>query len=487
MFIFFCVLHNLTKHHYYAFVYVPIYLNLLPSSSHIIDGLNIRSSPSSSNSNTVLRVIWANKSINISNLLPIINRSRILETRPTLAPPTLSHQSSSSSVGGINYVYYFEVFLISGFFSVGFDITEDRDVAAQSTISSNNLGPGISPDSIGLNINGDLWISGVSFPNFTQPFQPGDTIGCGVTIGNNPKYFFTRNGYEINTSAVTCSLSSTFIAIIPSVGISSIHETVIRSNFGAQSDHHFMWRGNTNVRIISSSNFISAQADINDTAFLQPDLIRGHTISGAINYTNDDYVPQEMALEEAQSIWDNCTLPNDNDILSLPALSRTSGDALVAQNMVLEPHIDRSGFMNQAVLNAIDAQESYLSNQSPKDDDTKALDLNDIKDMARELRSATFSSDAHHGAVSQLIDVCKSNLEELNATIQRATTGEDSVHELGELIVVHDLVTDAIEAAESKKSEAVSVSSYSEDRDVMALLCRLRTKQRHKAVWGLLR
>ena len=78
-------------------------------------------------------------------------------------------------------------------------------------------------------------------------------------------------------------------------------------------------------------------------------------------------------------------------------------------------------------------------------------------------------------------------MEELNATIQRATTGEDSVHELGELIAVHDLVTDAIEAAESKKNETVSVASYSEDRDVMALLCRLRTKQRHKAVWGLLR
>lgn len=388
-------------------------------------------------------------------------------------------------MGGINYVYYFEVFLISGFFSVGFDITEDRDVAQSTTSSSNNLGPGISPDSIGLNINGDLWISGVNFPNFTQPFQPGDTIGCGVTIGNNPKYFFTRNGYEINTSAVTCSLSSTSIAIIPSVGISSIHETVIRSNFGAQSDHHFMWRGNTNVRIISSSNFISAQADINDT-FLQPDLIRGHTISGAINYTNDAYVPQDMPLEEAQSIWDNCTLPNDNNIPSLPALSRTSGDALVTQNMALEPHIDRSGLMDQA-LNAIDAQESYMSNQSPKDDDTKALDLNDIKDMARELRSATFSSDVHHGAVSQLSDVCKTNLEQLNTTIQRATTGEDSAHELGELIVVHDLVTDAIEAAESTRNETVSVTSYSEDRDVMALLCRLRTKQRHKAVWGLLR
>ena len=127
-----------------------------------------------------------------------------------------------------------------------------------------------------------------------------------------------------------------------------------------------------------------------------------------------------------------------------------------------------------------------MSNQSPQNDDTKALDLNDIKDMARELRSATFSSDVHHGAVSQLSDVCKTNLEQLNATIQRAT-GEDSAHELGELIVVHDLVTDAIEAAESNRNEAVSVSSYSEDRDVMALLCRLRTKQRHKAVWGLLR
>jgi hypothetical protein len=120
------------------------------------------------------------------------------------------------------------------------------------------------------------------------------------------------------------------------------------------------------------------------------------------------------------------------------------------------------------------------------------LDLNDIKELARELRSATSASDAHQGALSQLVDVCRSNLDQLNETVQSATMGEDSENEydLAELLTVHEMVTDSIEAAEKKRTDMESNSNSSHDRrDIYSLLCHLRgqKQKRYDAVWGLLR
>ena len=115
-----------------------------------------------------------------------------------------------------------------------------------------------------------------------------------------------------------------------------------------------------------------------------------------------------------------------------------------------------------------------------------------MKELARELRNATSASDAHHGALSSLIDVSRSNLSQLNETIQLATMGTDFAgHDLGELLNAQELVREAIEAAEKKWTEMESngQSSHHDERDIFSLLCHLRShkQKRYDAAWGLLR
>ena len=466
-----------------------------------IDGLYLRNTPPADNNSVgsdSLQVIMvkANQFINISNIMPIIHSTRYLmgnnaisDPPLTLAPPTLSNQSSASTVQTLNKhlecVYYFELFIISGFFSVGFDGDKGTLETSQPPY---NVCPGMLPGSIGLNCNGDLWVSGVIFPNWTEPFRNGDTIGCGVVLGNNGRFFFTRNGDEIDGSmstngSMTCNLTS----LVPCIGVSSLGETVLRTNFGCQPDRRFVWNGNDgSVRIISSASFIDESIQLStascasttvptnqDNSFLMPQLIRGHTVSGDTRGMGITSASEEGIRQASGTVWNSATtLHSDRP-------SRRRSDVLPSSsNHAIDPSYAQG--MNWDTQNLKEEEDTNAFK------DMGPLDLNDVKELARELHSAAFASDAHCGAISELTDVCKTNLVQVSNLVQDATMKEESEHDLGELLSVHELVTDAIEAAEEKKKES-NVNVYNEERDVMGLLCHLRSKQRRKAAWGLLR
>lgn len=134
------------------------------------------------------------------------------------------------------------------------------------------------------------------------------------------------------------------------------------------------------------------------------------------------------------------------------------------------------------------------------------FDLNDVKELATELNSATSASGTNQSSVSQLIAVCKSNLTQLNDKITNST-GDD----FGELLSVHDLVTEAISTGESwtrnlesqrrladmnessdslsSNEQAKSEGKGEELRDIFGLLCHLRGRKeqtRVKAAQSLL-
>ncbi len=138
------------------------------------------------------------------------------------------------------------------------------------------------------------------------------------------------------------------------------------------------------------------------------------------------------------------------------------------------------------------------------------FDLSDVKELATELNRATSASGTNQSSVSQLIAVCKSNLTQLNDKITNST-GED----FGELLSVHDLVTEAISTGESwtrnwesqkrladmnesndsllstasSNEQANSEGKGEELRDIFGLLCHLRGRKvqtRVKAARSLL-
>ena len=116
--------------------------------------------------------------------------------------------------------------------------------------------------------------------------------------------------------------------------------------------------------------------------------------------------------------------------------------------------------------------------------------MNDIKELARELRNATSAEDPQNvGVLSQLVDLCRSNTQQLNETVQQAIMGVDCGYELGELLTVHEMVTDATQAAEKKKTEMENGISAWARHDIFSMLCHLRgqRQKRYDAVWGLLR
>ena len=120
------------------------------------------------------------------------------------------------------------------------------------------------------------------------------------------------------------------------------------------------------------------------------------------------------------------------------------------------------------------------------DKEISRVGFSEIKDLARELRSATGASDAHRGTLRTLVDLCRSNLKQLTDTAQK----EGGQYDLGELVNVHELAMDAIQAAEKKMEALKSNETNSKaECDVFSLLCHLRSKKqkRHDAAWGLLR
>jgi len=379
--------------------------------------------------------------------------------------------------------------------------------------TSIHRGPGVMPESIGLHVNGDLWIGGARVINWTQPFQKGDTVGCGIVVGSNAKYFFTRNGETIDCGGVDCRVTSIKNAVMPCVGISSSTDTAIRTNFGFNSDHRFVWKGKDRVRIICHATASSPSSAIDDSIrsdedFLPTDLVRGHTVSGD---TRDG--PTVLRPRSQEELLESATTPRrqarrHSERLPLSRHGSKTGDDLFFFHEGLDSDSDSgnnhgdsgnhhgasttnrrsplslSDEMLEMDMDAVVTKTNNLNNDLP------ALDLNDVKELARELRNATGASDAHHGALSPLIDVCRSNLDQLNDTVQRATMGVDSGHDLGELLSVHEVVTDAIEAAEKKRTDTEPEDKASrKKRDIFSLLCHLRgqKQKRYDAVWGLLR
>lgn len=471
------------------------------------DGLYLRRSSSISSGggdDDGMRTVRANKFLKISTLIPIVNSTRperqLLDNASlhssSLAPPTLSRQSSVESAP-VEFVYYYEVFIISGIFSAGFD-TDNGEVEG---IQVNN-GPGNGPGSIGLHINGDLWIAGVIIPNWTRPFRNGDTLGCGVALGSNANYFFTRNGEEIHPGDADCHVPSIQTALIPCVGVSSAADTVIRTNFGFHSEHPFLWKGRDKVRIIShvtpnstsTNNQLVDDSIRSDDAFLPTDLVRGHTIGGG---DTNVATPEIVCAQESGDV------PEIGEGSAHRSWqTRRHSELLPARHgAIMEEDIVFARDLDVELAQRMDAQEDESdltsdklpdsSSQFPVDSTNGVLsfDLNDVKELARELRNAAGASDNQlvGSGLSQLVDVCKSNMEQLNATVQRAI---DRGHDVGELLAVHELVTDAIEAAEKKRTDMESIAQASRDRpDIYSLLCHLRGQKhkRYDAVWGLLR
>lgn len=471
------------------------------------DGIFLRSSASANNvADGNLRMIRANRSIKISTLIPIVN-----STRPewqldksslhaaTLAPPSLSRQSSANSRSDLEYVYYFEVFLICGKFSVGFhaDIGEERG----SGIHVNGR-PGMAPESIGLHVNGDLWNSGTLFPNWTQPFRDGDTIGCGVVVGTRAHYFFTRNGEQIVPGVGDHPrVSSTHTALVPCVGVSPSADTVIRTNFGFGEHSRFLWKGNDKVRILchatpGSWNGLIDESFGSDEAFLTTDLVRGHTVGGETNM-----VPRAVvcAAEEGGSLDTNISADQG---FPRPAHSRRHSDTFpnsrqasgITDDFSMGSHSsseeDSFGVPSKQMLDVAQAVAEPVQIKTLDSDGIQKLDLDDMKELARELHSAAIISDSHHGALSQLVDVCRSNLRQLNDTVLRATMGMDTCHDLGELLAIHEQVTDAIQVAEKKSTDMQSNGNAAcEYHDIIRYLIDMRgqKQKRCSAVWGLLR
>ncbi|KAL7550485.1 hypothetical protein ACHAWF_013717 [Thalassiosira exigua] len=474
------------------------------------DGLYLRSTPSSNQASHTgdgfLRHVRANQSFKISRLIPIVNSTRPdrqLEVNPltsvTLAPPSLSRGSSENSCD-LEFVYYFEVFLISGVFSVGFDPDDNRG------------GRGTA-ESVALHVNGDLWLAGSIVPNWTRPFQNGDTIGCGIVVGSRAKYLFTRNGKEISPGTTDCSVPSIQTALSPCVGLSSTIETVLRTNFGFHSEHRFLWKGRKKIRIISyapaptTTNLDDSIRTDEDFLPLAPDLVRGHTIGGGDTTNNipptvlvggethgslDCSNDKNTVSTEPQAPWlkkkssgsrrRSAVLTRRDSKLIREELSR--GDSRSVDGLGSSGRSDSGDEVTQDMMEEVMGSKSSNSRPAP------SLDLNDIKELGRELRSAALASD-DHVALSQFLDLCKSNLKELNNIVQRATMGKDSGYNLGELISVHELVSDSVQAAEKKRAdlESKAKSEARESRDIISLLCHLRGQQhkRYKAVWGLLR
>jgi len=476
------------------------------------DGLYLRSSPCTNNDGDGgMSLIRSNQWIKLSSIIPCLRSERLLDQ-------SSSETSGSGADSHLDFVYYFEVFFIAGDFSVGFDA--DGEPARSIAIGG---GLGMVPASIGLHVGGDLYVAGVRISNWTQPFQNGDTIGCGVVIGTNPNYFFTRNGVKISSGNADCHVSSMHTTLIPCVGVSSTTVTVLRTNFGCQSDHRFLWKGSSNVRIISHatprSSVLPDVSNHSSDILLPTGLIRGHTISGDTRV--DPLVAVCTEEEKAEPSTprhsgeptrrrhsellplSNYPLPsedfdsdsgNDGHVPSItpeydpprraePARRRHSELLPLSDYPLPSEDFDLDSGNDGHVLSI----KSEYDPPSKFFGDAISLDLDDIQEMARELRSATSASDADHGALSQLIDVCRSNLEQLNEIVQRATMGVDCEHDLGELLSVHELVTDAIQAAEMKSTKSDKKPS-SEDHDIFSLLCHLRGQQqkRRDAVWGLL-
>ena len=414
-------------------------------------------------------------------------------------------------------MYYFEVFLISGDFSVGFAMNIGSGGSRGIHVSD---GLGTEHESIGLHVNGDLWMGGIQFANWTQPSQTGDTIGCGIVLESNAsRYFFTRNGKEIQSpgSSANLLLHSSQTPLVPCVGVPSAVDTVVRTNFGFKREHRFVWRGGEKVRIICQLGTGSASPMIDDSirsgeAFLPPDFIRGHTISGDrrdVPPHNAEYPETEQngtssGTSRTMGISSKKISPNEENInlwqySLLPRRQmRRHSDLLPVQGSRTEEVSDLCELAGSAAEVASLAAETDLDGhimngdvEKPQDlKGPQSIDLNDIKELARELRNATSAEDPQNvGVLSQLVDLCRSNTQQLNETVQQAIMGVDCGYELGELLTVHEMVTDATQAAEKKKTEMENGISAWARHDIFSMLCHLRgqRQKRYDAVWGLLR
>ena len=216
---------------------------------------------------------------------------------------SISSSSSSSSINNNNNnnapsVYYFEVFVISGHCAVGFVPDHDNVVMQDTTFTSSTTSSSknamddviIINDENNNNNNGNCNTITNSIPkvgqliNHTHAEFPllqnnhsknGDTIGCGIIFGGNNNntatstssgggttettYFFTHNGVRLNIEqyGIDCRVKSLSTALVPTVALSTNVDTVVRTNFGFDSDTPFLWNGDTD-RFFIISHFRSS-------------------------------------------------------------------------------------------------------------------------------------------------------------------------------------------------------------------------------------
>ena len=505
-------------------------------------------------------MIWANQSIDIFKLIPVMQSIRPdrrstgedpLAYSGTLLPPPLSGQSSSISDArdDAEYAYYFEITLISGSCAVGFEVDGGKasvDVQADRS----------RPHSIALHSNGDLWIAGALHWRWTQPFQPGEVVGAGVRWRGNAtprdaQYFFTRNSDPVGEATLLDGAdllaADASADLIPFVGIPATAATTLRTNFWLKPGQPpFRHNG---VRLLSGLLADPAEGAIDGgqeprgraprrrrTVEAHPYLQR----HGSLAVSAKDHCRREGPPESCEqggpskqpppsSPTDTsapdapCRFPGPGAMLdpltdSKPSAHKFPGHSPLSVSAkdngrhteLQEPWQSReqggqSKRPSLSIPSGISAPGNSFQSPGPSAMtdpliDTvltakvftrvvhaEVFDLGDIKDLARELRGATSASDAHHDALVPMADLCRSNLERLNETLQRATEKAESVHDLGELLIAHEMVTDAIDAAEQRIAE-MGRSARAEG-DVVSLLCHLRSQKqkRHDAAWGLLR
>ena len=303
----------------------------------------------------------------------------------------------------------------------------------------------------------------------------------------------------------------------------------------------------------STSRDESVSSLLTDEIFPLPNFTRGNTVSGAITgqqQQQQQLVPPIPMVECAAAASPSSIYKFDGPIspprrqrrrVSLPDMSHAElSNGMVHGSSALPPPLLKgSQFMEEEELSAAAAPPLFKGSQFMEEEELSAaapplfssafgksiiatdmeientrvendFDLIDARELATELSRATSETGTNESSVSQLMAVCQSKLGQLNDKITNST-GED----FGELLSVHDVVTEAINGAEnwtrnlesrrrtlldmnesthslsSATSEQLNTGEKSEaPRDIFGLLCHLRGREeetRIKATRSLLR
>lgn len=163
------------------------------------------------------------------------------EINPSRFERTSTTQSSS-------YAYYFEVEIKSGTIAVGL-------VSSETAVGN----PGESLGSIGLTAGGQVFVDGklvtkpfsLSEAKWTEPFQNGDVVGCGIKLQGTPKVFFTKNGHMIAPLSQFDRLDWKGY-LLPSVGMTYGSDAI-----GIFDHLEMLWKGENGLTIVPPTEHVS--------------------------------------------------------------------------------------------------------------------------------------------------------------------------------------------------------------------------------------